>query len=124
MQRINFLISAALVASAAHVQAQGILETIRTPDKAVAVVNQTLEGVWLLELRRPGEPLTQPPVLNLVTFHPNGTVVAQSADGAQTSAHGIWVRVGDRKFLQTMYVFNFNENRVLATITKVRVNAQ
>ncbi|HZO53235.1 MAG TPA: hypothetical protein VFB63_10980 [Bryobacteraceae bacterium] len=124
MQRSTFLISAALIASAAQAQAQTLLEKIRTPDKAVPVVNQTLEGVWLTELRRPGQPAEQPTLPNLVTYHPNGTVVGHSADAAQTSAHGVWVRVGDRKFLQTMFVFNFNENRVLTTITKVRVNVQ
>jgi len=34
------------------------------------------------------------------------------------------MRVGDRKFLQTMFVFNFNESRVLTTVMKVRINAQ
>ena len=124
MQRFNFLIFAAFITSTAHVQAQGLLDTIRTPEKVVPVVNQTLTGTWLMELRRPGQPATQPPIPNLITSLPDGTVIGSSADGAQTSAHGVWVRVGDRKFLQTMFVFAFNENRVLATITKVRINAQ
>ena len=124
MQRLTILISAALITSAAHVQAQGLLEAIRTPDKAVAVVNQTLEGTWLLELRRPGQPATQPPVLNLITLQPDGTAVASPADGTQATNHGVWLRVGDRKFLQTMVVFNFNESRVLTTVMKVRINAQ
>ena len=124
MQRLTILISAAIITSAAHVQAQGILEAIRTPDKAVTVVNQSLEGTWLLELRRPGQPATQPPVLNLITFQPDGTAVASPADGTQATNHGVWLRVGDRKFLQTMVVFNFNESRVLTTVMKVRINAQ
>ena len=124
MQRFTILVSAALVASSALAQAQGILDTIRTPEKAVPVVNQSLTGTWLLELRRPGAPATQPPVLNLVTSFPDGTAIASPADGTQATNHGVWVRVGDRKFLQTMFVFAFNESRVLTTITKVRINAQ
>ena len=61
MHRSSLLILTALVASATHVQAQSVLDTIRTPDKAVATVNQVLEGTWLQELRRPGQPATQPP---------------------------------------------------------------
>ena len=124
MQRFTILVSAALVASSALAQAQGILDTIRTPEKAVPVVNQSLTGTWLLELRRPGAPATQPPVLNLVTSFPDGTAIASPADGTQATNHGVWVRVGDRKFLQTMFVFAFNESRVITTFTKVRINVQ
>jgi hypothetical protein len=124
MQPSNLLILAAVALSTAHVQAQSILDTITTPEKAVPTVNQVLDGTWLQELRRPGQPATQPPVLNLGTYHPDGTVVASAADGTQGTAHGVWVRVGDRKFLQTMYVFNFDANRALTTVFKVRINVQ
>jgi hypothetical protein len=46
MQR-STLIFIALIAGGVHVHAQGLLETIITPEKAVPVVNQTLEGTWL-----------------------------------------------------------------------------
>src|SRR5689334_3351152 len=107
----------------APLPAQSILDSIRTPDKAVATVNQTLAGTWLTEIHRPGAPATQPPTLNLITFQPDGTAVASAADGTQATNHGVWVRVGDRKFLQTMYVFNFDVNRALTTVLKVRINA-
>jgi hypothetical protein len=124
MHRTVLRFLAILMAGAAAVQAQGLLDTIRTPEKAVPSVNQALEGTWLLELKRPGQPAGLPPVLNLITFQPDGTAVASTADGSQTTGHGVWARVGDRKFLQTMFVFNFNESRALATITKVRINVQ
>ena len=124
MRHLSFVIFATFMTSVAHMQAQGLLSAISTPDKAVPTVNQTLSGTWLTELRRPGQASTQPPVPNLGTFHPDGTVIASTADGAQTTGHGVWLRVGDRKFLQTMFVFNFNESRVLATISKVRINVQ
>ena len=49
---------------------------------------------------------------------------ARSSDGTQSVSHGVWVRVGDRKFLSTIYVFAYSESRVLTTITKVRSNLQ
>lgn len=100
---------------------QGLLETIRTPDRAVPVVNQTLEGVWLVEIPRPG---TQGPGFALLTFHANGTVNASLADTSFTAAHGMWLRVGDRKFLQTHYLFFFGENRLLSAVQKLRINWQ
>lgn len=123
MKRSILLISAALF-TGATLPAQSILDSIRTPDKAVPTVNQTLAGTWLLELRRPGAPANQPATLNLITFQPDGTAVASNADGTQATNHGVWVRVGDRKFLQTMFLFNFDAARALTTISKVRINAQ
>lgn len=122
MKRTILLISAALFTGAA-LPAQSILNSIQTPDKAVATVNQTLAGTWLMELRRPGAPASLPPTLNLITFQPDGTAVATNADGTQGTNHGVWTRVGDRKFLQTMYLFNFDVSRALTTVLKVRINA-
>ena len=120
----SVLLSFAVLFAGAATPAQSILDSIRTPDRAVATVNQTLQGTWLTEIHRPGAPATQPPTLNLITFQPDGTAVASSADGTQATNHGVWVRVGDRKFLQTMYLFNFDASRALTTVFKVRINAQ
>lgn len=124
MQRSTFLIFAALLTGAAHVQAQGLLDAITTPDKAIPVVNQTLEGAWLSELRRPGPTGLQPPIPALITFFSDGTSLASPSDGTQTATHGLWIRVGDRKFLGTAFFFSFDQNRAFAGITKLRINFQ
>ena len=125
MQRFTlFVFAAALAGNTARVQAQGLLDTITTPDKVVPVINQTLSGTWLSELRRPGPAGLQPPIPTLVTFSSDGTSLASPSDGTQTATHGIWIRVGDRKFLGTGYFFSFNESRALTTVTKLRINYQ
>ena len=121
LPRLVFAVLATLTASTAIMQAQSPLDTIRTPEKAVATVNQSLEGTWLFELRPAGQTAI---LLHLETYLPNGTVIGVNANGAQTTGHGIWIRVGDRKFLQTGFVFSFNESRVFAAMSKVRVNVQ
>ena len=124
MKQFTLLLFGALIGSGAHIQAQGLVQSITTPEKAVAVVNQTMEGTWLSEVRPAGLPASAPPILNFVTFNSNGTLVASSSDGTQSVAHGVWVRVGDRKFLQTVFIFNYDANRVLTTVTKARINIQ
>jgi hypothetical protein len=124
MQRSALLVLTVLMAGTARIQGQGLGEVIRTPEQAVPVVNQTLAGTWLYELRRGGQPATQPPVLLLIQFNHDGTITAAAADGTQSSHHGNWLRVGDRRFLITTFLFSFNESRVLATIIKVRANVQ
>ncbi|GEM_PF-1155394 len=124
MKLSTFLVFGALMITGAHLQAQGLLQSITTPEKAVAVVNQSMEGTWLSEIRPAGLPASAPPILNLVTFNSNGTLVASASDATQSVAHGVWVRVGDRKFLQTVFIFNYDASRVLTTITKARINIQ
>jgi hypothetical protein len=124
MRRIVLLVSAVLIAATTHVQAQGLGEVIRTPDKAVPVVNQNLEGTWLYELRRGGQPATQPPVLLLIQFHADGRITASASEGTQSSHHGEWLRVGDHKFLVTTFLFSFNEGRAFTNILKIRASVQ
>ncbi|MEO8594825.1 MAG: hypothetical protein ABI759_16015 [Candidatus Solibacter sp.] len=124
MQRSTLLVFAAFLMGAANIEAQGLLDTVITADKAVPTVNQTLEGTWIAELRPPGLPAGAPAIPNLSTFGADGTLIATGSDGTQSSAHGIWLRVGDRKFLETVFVFAFDGNRALTTITKIRVNIQ
>lgn len=105
----------------APIYAQSLLPGIQTPDKAVPAVNQMMDGVWLLEVQRGGQ---GPVVSLLMTYHADGTVTGTAADASQTAHQGMWIRVGDRKFLQTMFLFTFSENRVLTGVTKLRVNIQ
>jgi hypothetical protein len=123
LQRLTFAVVVALMTGTPVVRGQGLLDTIRTPDKAVPVVNETLSGTWLQELLLPGQ-VPGTGTLNLITFQPDGTTISIGSDGNRSPAFGLWVRVGDRKFLQTNFLFNFDPSRVLATVTKVRANVQ
>ena len=121
MQRSTLLIFGALFTGTV-LQAQSLLQAIITPEKAVPTVNQSLEGTWMAELRPLGLPAAAPSIPNISSFGADGTLIASGSDGTQSTAHGMWIRVGDRRFLETVYVFSFDANRVLTTITKVRVN--
>jgi hypothetical protein len=122
MQRFTSLVFATLIAGPALVQAQSLQDTIISPEKAVPAANQILSGAWLSELQRPGPTGLQPPIPAFVTFFADGTWFASPSDGTQTATHGIWMRVGDRKFLGTGWFFVFDVNRVLTTVTKLRIN--
>lgn len=124
MKRFTSIVSATLIASSALLNAQTLPDTIITPEKAVPVINQALSGMWLSQLKRPGPTGLQPPIPAIVVFSADGTLVSDPADGTQTPTHGVWIRVGDRKFLGTGLFFNFDANRALTTVTKLRINYQ
>ncbi|MEJ1934379.1 hypothetical protein WDZ92_29635 [Nostoc sp. NIES-2111] len=124
MQRNQFRILIAVLWTGGLASGQTLQEAITSLDKAVPTVHQTLQGTWLSELRRASPTGLQPPIPSLLTFLADGTSLASPADGTQSAVHGMWIRVGDRKFLGTAFFFNFNESRVLTTITKLRINYQ
>ena len=111
----------AIALSFAGAHAQGLMATIVTPEKAVPA-GQVLSGTWLSELQRPGPTGLQPTIPAFVTFSADGNWISSPADGTQTASQGIWVRVGDRKFLGTGFFFVFDVNRVLTTVVKLRIN--
>jgi len=94
MQRNHLLILLLCKIAAVSSPGQSLQESIAAPDKAVPVVNQTLAGTWLSELRRVGPTGPQAPIPSLVTFLPDGTSIASPSDGTQTAVHGMWLRVG------------------------------
>jgi hypothetical protein len=83
---------------------------------------QELSGTWLLAVQRGGQP-APPPVLLFITFDEGGMVTASTGVATQSSHHGVWTRVGNRKFLVTTFLFQFDASGVLTNIVKVRINA-
>jgi hypothetical protein len=124
MNRSALFVFAAVIGSTGHVQAQGLLQSIVAPEKAVAVVNQSMEGTWVTEARPAGAPADAPPILNFSTYHPDGNVVLSASNGNQGEGHGLWLRVGDRKFLATLFFFIYDANRVVINVIKSRVNLE
>ena len=125
MRLFSFVAFAALLTAGSQIRGQSSLqEKITTADKAVPVVNQALSGTWLSELRIALPTGLQPPIPGLVTFFSDGTMLASASNGNWSAAHGLWIRVGDRKFLATTYYFNFSASRVLISILKTRTNYQ
>jgi len=118
MQRFASLIAATVITVAAG------MAQVQDPDRVLSVCPgnscgaQELSGTWLLQVQRPG----QSPVPLFITFNPDGTATASAGVSTQSSHHGVWVRVGNRKFLQTMFLFQFDASGALVNIVKVRIN--
>jgi hypothetical protein len=97
-----------------------LLSPLAQTQETVRTSGQSLGGTWWITLHRPNG--TSSPVL--VTFHPDGTATASPSTKAENPHHGVWLRTGDRRFLQTMMMFTFNDRGEFAGINKVRITAQ
>lgn len=122
MKRTKLMLVSMLMTAAAQAQnTPSILDRIGVPEKAIVPRNSTLTGTWLLELRRPGQSVV---TLGMATYLAEGTVIGPTADGNTSPSQGVWIRVTDGKFLQTIYLFNYDDKRALTTISKVRITVQ
>lgn len=83
---------------------------------------QDISGTWLLTVQRGGQPVP-PPVRIFITFGRDGTATASAAVATQSTHHGVWTRVSNRKFLVTTFLFQFDSAGTLANIVKARINA-
>ena len=121
----TLLICFALSGAAAFCQEPGLLGGIVTSDRAISPIGQTLTGAWAALGRRaapPGSPIPAAAPIFFV-FHSDGTLTG-TGSGADSSFSGVWLRVADRKFLITYFVFNYNEARAVVSIAKIRMTTQ
>ncbi len=125
MQLSSLFLCAALAGTAGFAQDPTLLDTIITPERAQSPINQTLTGAWAALVKRaapPGAPVPDPSPVFL-TFHSDGTMTG-SGVGTDSAFQGVWMRVGDRKFLVTYLAFNYDDTRKVVSIAKIRMTTQ
>ena len=92
-----------------------VLASIGTSARAQSSPPSQLQGLWIMQLTLPG----QAPAPFLVTYTSDGnTLATPSQPGAQTQ-HGVWMRVGDRRFAGTALFPLYDDKGALAGMIKV-----
>ena len=95
---------------AAHISGLG-QETLPT-------TGQSLEGTWIAQVAQPGGDFAP---FGLGTFSPNGSYLGTSSDPTQSNHHGVWLRVGDRKFVLSTMFFSRDEKGAYNGIVRTRI---
>ena len=116
---VHFIASAVMTVTAAMAQ-------IQDPDRVVSVCpgnscgTEELSGTWQFT--------TQLGVLVFVTFDRDGGVIASAGhlapSAARSADHGVWTHVGYRKFLVTVFHFDFGTSDGVTNIIKLRLATQ
>jgi hypothetical protein len=84
----------------------------------IGTTGQSLQGTWIVQMTDPAG--------NVGLFE----VGVNSADGSYSSANvnsthtahkGVWLRIGDRKFVQTIMFFTHDDKGVFNNIVKARI---
>ncbi|MBC8166728.1 MAG: hypothetical protein H7Y20_12765 [Bryobacteraceae bacterium] len=110
MKRQSFFHWACLLVYAAgfHGWAQETLPT----------VGQSLVGTWVAQVAPPGGDFVP---FGLGTFTTGGSYIGTSNDPTQSTHHGVWLRVGDRKFVLSTMFFTRDERGANSGIVKTRI---
>ncbi|MEO8593589.1 MAG: hypothetical protein ABI759_09720 [Candidatus Solibacter sp.] len=79
--------------------------------------NQTLAGTWIAQVAQPGGTAA---LFEVGTYHVDGSYSGANVNGLHSEHKGVWMRVGDRKFLFTFMFFTCDDKGVFNGIVKAR----
>lgn len=83
----------------------------------INTATQSLEGTWISQVAVPGAPLA---LFEVGTYHPDGSYSGANVNPSHTEHKGVWMRVGDRKFVFTFMFFTRDDKGVFNGIVKAR----
>ena len=83
----------------------------------VSTNGQSLQGVWISQIALPGGALV-PFAIDI--FHADGSHLGINRDPTHSPHVGVWMRVGDRKFVFSTTFFTHDEKGVFNGIVKAR----
>jgi hypothetical protein len=83
----------------------------------IVIRGQSLEGTWIAQVALPG---AAPALFEVGTYHADGSYSGANVNPSHTPHQGVWLRVGDRKFVFTFMFFTHDDKGVFNGIVKAR----
>jgi hypothetical protein len=83
----------------------------------ISIGSQSLEGTWIAQVAMPGGALA---LFEVGTYHADGSYSGANVNPSHTNHKGVWLRVGDRKFVFTFMFFTHDDKGVFNGIVKAR----
>jgi len=86
--------------------------------ETLPTVGQSLEGTWIAQVAMSGGDFVP---FGFGTFSRDGSYIGTPADPSQSNHHGVWLRVGDRKFVLSTMFFTRDSKGAHAGISRTRI---
>ena len=86
--------------------------------ETLPTTGQSLEGTWIAQVAQPGGDFAP---FGVGTFSSNGSYLDTTSDPTQSNHHGVWLRVGDRKFVLSTMFFTRDEKGAYNGIVRTRI---
>src|SRR5260370_27124805 len=75
----------------------------------ISTSNQSIQGTWIVQLTDQAGNLS---LFEIGTFHPDGSYSGANTNASHTEHKGVWLRIGDRKFVETVMFFTRDDKGV------------
>jgi hypothetical protein len=114
------LFAVAALLSQIHASAQGTGDCgafFQSAPCDISIRGQSLEGTWIAQVAAPGGALA---LFEVGTYHADGSYSGANVNPSHTTHKGVWLRVGDRKFVFTFMFFTHDDKGVFNGIVKAR----
>lgn len=85
----------------------------------ISTAGQSLEGTWIAQVALPGGALS---LFEVGTYHADGSYTGANVNPSHTTHKGVWMRVGDRKFVATYMFFTHDDKGAFNGIVKARAS--
>ena len=93
-------------------------QTQATAQEVIMTSNQSMVGTWIAQLTDASGNLT---LFEIGTNSSDGSYTGANVNPTHTVHKGVWVRIGDRKFAQTVMFFTHDDKGVFNGIVKARI---
>jgi len=84
----------------------------------ISTANQSMEGTWIVQMTDAAGNVS---LFEVGTNYPGGSYSGANTNPSHTVHKGVWLRIGDRKFLQTVMFFTHDDKGVFNGIVKARI---
>ena len=88
------------------------------PQNNVPAYSQTLAGTWISQVADASGNIQ---LFEIGTFHPDGSYSGANVNGSHTEHKGVWLRIGDRRFVLTVIFFTHDEKLALTGVVKAKI---
>jgi hypothetical protein len=89
-----------------------------TPACTIGTTGQSLQGTWIVQLADASGNIS---LFEVGTFYPDGSYTGSNVTSSHTTHQGVWVRTGDRTFIETVMFFTHDDKGVFNGIVKARI---
>jgi hypothetical protein len=84
----------------------------------ISTVGQSIQGTWIVQL---ADATGNVSLFEVGTFYPDGSYSGANTNPTHTTHKGVWVRIGDRKFAETVLFFTHDDKGAFNGIVKARI---
>ena len=96
----------------------GLSQTVVQAQNTISTTGQSIAGTWIAQVTDASGNLA---LFEVGTYSPDGSYSGANVNPSHTEHKGVWLRIGDRKFVLTVLFFTRDDKAAFNGIVKARI---